>query len=111
MKKIKKFDDGGFTGGRPIGGRYVDSGDGQIFVPDTSAPVADTPVAAGLAPVRGGPISAGLAPVLSDTAGGLQDNINTSELENFPIDIWINTACPGLALDSSKIIDSSSLEK
>ncbi len=34
------------------------------------------------------------------------DNINLQELENFPdIQIWINTACPGLALDSAKIIN------
>lgn len=34
------------------------------------------------------------------------ENINTNELENFPdIEIWVNTACPGLALDSSKIIN------
>ncbi len=34
------------------------------------------------------------------------DNINLSELENFPkIQIWINTACFGLASDSLKIIN------
>ena len=34
------------------------------------------------------------------------DTINLQELENFPnIDIWINTACYGLALDSQKIIN------
>ena len=90
MKKTKKFDDGGPTGGSPIGGRYVDSGDGQIFVPDTSAPVADTPVAASvsprqLGPISGGiagikgngrPMSAGLAPVLSDPAGGFTEGQN-----------------------------------
>jgi len=33
------------------------------------------------------------------------DNINPQELENFPIEIWINTACPGLSSDSSKILN------
>lgn len=33
------------------------------------------------------------------------DNINPSEFENFSCDIWINTACPGLSLDSDKIIN------
>ena len=34
------------------------------------------------------------------------NDINIAELENFPqIKIWVNTACPGLALDSSKIIN------
>lgn len=35
----------------------------------------------------------------------ISDNINLSELENFKIDCWVNTACPGLALDSPKIIN------
>ena len=33
------------------------------------------------------------------------DNINLAELENFPLPIYINTACPGLTLDSSKILN------
>jgi diphthamide biosynthesis enzyme Dph1/Dph2-like protein len=34
------------------------------------------------------------------------DNINIGELENFPqIQIWVNTACYGLELDSSNIIN------
>ena len=34
------------------------------------------------------------------------NNINIGELENFPqIQIWINTACYGLAMDDSKIIN------
>jgi hypothetical protein len=39
MKKTKKFEDGG-----PTGGRYVDMGDSRVFVPDTpdAAPVAAT---------------------------------------------------------------------
>lgn len=35
----------------------------------------------------------------------LSNNINIAELENFNIDSWINTACPGLALDSNKIVN------
>jgi len=35
----------------------------------------------------------------------LADNINIQELENFPIDLWLNTACPGLELDSSRILN------
>ena len=35
----------------------------------------------------------------------LADNINLAELENFSLPIYINTACPGLFLDSSKIIN------
>ena len=33
----------------------------------------------------------------------ISDNINTAEFENFDIDFWLNTACPGLANDSTKI--------
>ncbi len=33
----------------------------------------------------------------------LADNININELENYDIDCWLNTACPGLSLDSAKI--------
>jgi len=33
----------------------------------------------------------------------ISNNINISEFENFKIDFWINTACPGLANDSAKI--------
>jgi len=34
------------------------------------------------------------------------DTINIQELENFPdINIWVNTACPGLNLDDSRIIN------
>jgi len=35
----------------------------------------------------------------------LADNINLQELENFKRDIWVNTACPGLFLDSDKIVN------
>lgn len=37
----------------------------------------------------------------------LSDNINPSELENFSCDIFVNTACPGLMLDSNKIINQN----
>ncbi len=34
------------------------------------------------------------------------DNINISEFENFPdIQMWVNTACYGMAMDSSKIVN------
>ena len=40
------------------------------------------------------------------------DNVNPAELENFPdIELWINTACPGLALDSEKIVNLSDVEE
>jgi len=36
----------------------------------------------------------------------LSNNINLTEFENFPnIKVWINTACPGMAYDSPKIIN------
>ncbi len=35
----------------------------------------------------------------------LADNINLQELENFPIDLYLNTACSGLELDSSRILN------
>lgn len=39
----------------------------------------------------------------------LADNINIAELENFSCQSWVNTACPGLALDSSKIVNIEEL--
>jgi len=33
----------------------------------------------------------------------ISNNINLSEIENFNMDFWINTACPGLAYDNPKI--------
>jgi len=33
----------------------------------------------------------------------ISNNINTAEFENFKINFWLNTACPGLANDSTKI--------
>lgn len=40
------------------------------------------------------------------------NNINTQELENFPqIQIWVNTACYGLAQDDPRIINLSDISK
>ena len=39
----------------------------------------------------------------------LADNINIGEFENFDINFWINTSCPGLELDSMKILDYKKL--
>jgi diphthamide biosynthesis enzyme Dph1/Dph2-like protein len=35
----------------------------------------------------------------------ISDSINMHEFQNFDINIFINTACPGLALDSAKILN------
>ncbi len=35
----------------------------------------------------------------------VSNNINTNEFENFDIDFWINSACPGLINDSPKLIN------
>ncbi len=35
----------------------------------------------------------------------ISSHINTSEFENFDLDIFVNTACPGLINDNSKIIN------
>lgn len=40
----------------------------------------------------------------------LSDSINTGELENFSPGIFVNTACPGLALDNSRIINSRDIK-
>jgi len=37
------------------------------------------------------------------------NNFNLSEIENFSIDFWVNTACPGLAYDSTKLINIDDL--
>jgi len=39
----------------------------------------------------------------------LSDNINTNQFENFPIDSWVNTACPGLSEDNLGIINIDDL--
>lgn len=33
------------------------------------------------------------------------NNINIAGFEDFPIDIWVNTACPGLSSDDSRIVN------
>ncbi|MEK6820654.1 MAG: diphthamide synthesis protein [Nanoarchaeota archaeon] len=35
----------------------------------------------------------------------ISDAVNFSELENFQIDFWLNFACPGLSLDSDRILN------
>jgi len=40
----------------------------------------------------------------------IANDINISEFENFSCDIWVNTACPGLSLDSTKIINIKDLK-
>lgn len=39
----------------------------------------------------------------------ISNNINVSQFENFNISSWINTACPGLALDNPNIINYTEL--
>ena len=41
----------------------------------------------------------------------ISNKIDVNESENFNIDSWINTACPGLSLDNVKIINYSELIK
>jgi len=41
----------------------------------------------------------------------ISNNINISEFENFNIDSWVNTACPGLSLDNFNIINIDELPK
>ncbi|MDD5191545.1 MAG: diphthamide synthesis protein [Candidatus Nanoarchaeia archaeon] len=39
----------------------------------------------------------------------ISDNIDINQLENFPVDSWVNTACPGLSMDNPNIINLSEL--
>ena len=41
----------------------------------------------------------------------LADNIDIGQFENFPIDSWVNTACPGLVNDSLEVININELPK
>lgn len=41
----------------------------------------------------------------------ITDTININELENFSCQSWLNTACPALVLDSSKIVNWNEVEK
>ena len=63
MKKTKKFNDGG-----PTGGRFVDMGDSRVFVPDTPDAVA-APVAVGIEPRQLGPMSGGIGAGLAGQDG------------------------------------------
>jgi hypothetical protein len=80
MKKIKKF---------AAGGHYVMDGDSGRYVEDSPIADAPAPVAASVSPRMSGAMSAGLAPVLSDTAGGFQDNIDTSDVTARPMGLMI----------------------
>jgi 2-(3-amino-3-carboxypropyl)histidine synthase len=40
----------------------------------------------------------------------ISDNINTAEFENFKIDFWVNTACPGIIFDVPNMINISELK-
>ena len=39
----------------------------------------------------------------------IADNIDINQFENFKIDSWVNTACPGLAFDNPNIINLADL--
>ncbi len=39
------------------------------------------------------------------------DTINLQELENFPIQLWINTACPGLGIENPNIVNLQNIEE
>ena len=39
----------------------------------------------------------------------ISNNIDVSQFENFNIDSWVNTACPGLAFDNADIINISNI--
>ncbi|MEK6918986.1 MAG: diphthamide synthesis protein [Nanoarchaeota archaeon] len=41
----------------------------------------------------------------------LTNNINVREFENFPIDFWVNTACPRIEEDDSRIISLDRITK
>ncbi|MBS3090441.1 diphthamide synthesis protein [Candidatus Pacearchaeota archaeon] len=41
----------------------------------------------------------------------IADTIDINELENFSCEAWINTACPALILDSTKIVNWNEVEK
>ncbi len=41
----------------------------------------------------------------------ISNNIDTSQFENFNIDSWVNTACPGLAMNNVDIININDLPK
>ena len=76
MKKTKKFEDGG-----PTGGRYVDMGDSQVFVPNTPAPVV-----AGLAGMQDRPnIEAQLAGLGSSRGMGMLSGMDRPDVTARPM--------------------------
>ena len=50
-------------------------------------------------------LKAGLEKQGKQTYIFVSNNINTNQFENFPIDSWVNTACSGLCMDNSAIIN------
>jgi hypothetical protein len=94
MKKTKKFEDGG-----PTGGRYVDMGESRNFVADVPDAVADAPVAAGIGPVRNGPmggsVGAGLDGI-QDAAGRTETLLPFLNNEPRPISRPIGAGISGL---------------
>ena len=41
----------------------------------------------------------------------ISNNIDIAQFENFPVDSWVNTACPGLCMDNSSIINIEDIPK
>ncbi len=41
----------------------------------------------------------------------ISNNIDLTDLDNFSINIWVNTACPGLEYDSNKVINYENIGK
>ena len=37
--------------------------------------------------------------------------LNLSEIENFKLNSWVNTACPGLAFDNGNIVNSDDIKQ
>ena len=79
MKKTKKFEDGGATGGR-----FVDMGESRVFVPDTPAAATMGPIPSGMGSDIGRPdvVSRQLGPMsggIGAGIGGLQDAAGRTE--------------------------------
>ena len=41
----------------------------------------------------------------------ISNNMDIAQFENFPVDSWVNTACPGLCMDNSDIINIEDIHK